>query len=99
MKWGIYARAGQIANTPSFIEITVEYNATRSDRLCGGDSTTQVVYTATSSTIASAFLNDESLYTDSALTTLAPTGFYTDTIGTTNYGWNSSTGWVDEYPC
>jgi len=99
MKLGIYARAGQIANTPSSIEITAEYNAISSDSLCGGDSTTQVVYTATSSTIASAFLNDESLYTDSALTTLATTGFYTDTIGTTNYGWNSSTGWVGEYPC
>jgi hypothetical protein len=99
MKLGIYARAGQIANTPSFIEITAEYNATRSGLLCGGDSTTQIVYTATSSTIADAFLNDEALYTDSALTTLATTGFYTDTIGTTNYGWNSSTGWVVKITC
>jgi hypothetical protein len=99
MKIGIFARAGQIANTPSFIEITSEYNADRSELLCAGISTTQTVYTATSSTIADAFLNDEALYTDSALTTLATTGFYTDTIGTTNYGWSSSTGWVVKITC
>ena len=68
MKLGIYARAGQIANTPSSIEITAEYNADRSDRLCAGISTTQTVYTATSSTIADAFLNDEPIYKNSALT-------------------------------
>jgi hypothetical protein len=99
MKLGIYARAGQIANTPSLVGITAEYNATRPDKLCAGFSTTQIVYTATSSTIADAFLNDEALYTDSALTTLATTGFYTDTIGTTNYGWDSSTGWIGPFPC
>jgi hypothetical protein len=99
MKIGIFARAGQIANTPSFIEITSEYNADHSDELCVGISTTQTVYTATSSTIAAAFLNDEPIYTNSALTTTASTGFYTDSIGTTNYLWDSSTGWVGSFPC
>jgi hypothetical protein len=99
MKLGIYARAGQIANTPSFIEITSEYNADRSDELCAGSSTTQTVYTATSSTISSAFSNNETIYTNSALTTTASTGFYTDSIGTTNYLWDSSIGWVESFPC
>ena len=99
MKLGIYARAGQIANTPSSIEITSEYNADNTDFLCAGISTTQTVYTATSSTIADAFSNDEALYTDNSLTTTASTGFYTDSIGTTNYLWNSSTGWVESSPC
>ena len=61
MKIGIFARAGQIANTPSFIEITSEYNADHSDELCVGISTTQTVYTATSSTISSAFSNNETI--------------------------------------
>ena len=99
MKIGIFARAGQIANTPSFIEITSEYNADRSDRLCAGSSTTQTVYTATSSTIAAAFSNNETIYTNSALTTTASTGFYTDSIGTTNYRWDSLTGWGEAFPC
>jgi hypothetical protein len=84
---------------PVLIEITSEYNADRPDELCAGISTTQTVYTATSSTIASAFSNNETIYTDSALTTTASTGFYTDTIGTTNYRWDSSTGWVGSFPC
>jgi hypothetical protein len=56
-------------------------------------------YTATSSTIADAFLNDEPIYTNSALTTTSSTGFYTDTIGTTNYRWDSLTGWGEAFPC
>lgn len=99
MKLGIYARAGQIANTPSSIEITAEYNADRSDILCAGISTTQTVYTATSSTIAAAFSTNENIYADSSLTTQASTGFYTDTIGATNYQWENGIGWVGEFPC
>lgn len=99
MKLGIYSRAGQIANSPTSNTILAEYNASDPGALCGGISTTQTVYALNSSTIASAFSTNENIYADSSLTTQASTGFYTDTIGTTNYNWENGIGWVGSFPC
>ena len=104
MKWGIYARAGQIASGggPTYFTINSYYDNSYYDDSDGTSLCTAVprgtatVYSSTYSTIATAFSNSSPIYLNTALSTLAPSGYYTDTLNTTYYffyrgAWSTST--------
>jgi hypothetical protein len=99
MKWGIYARAGQIASgsSPTYFTIDCYYEADNETILCTDPVTRSSVYSSTYSLIRDSYDNSSPIYSDSALTTLAPAGFYTDELATTNYTWDSS--WIDFKDC
>lgn len=104
MKLGIYARAGQIANTPpssSSQEITAYYYASDYSTICSGRAGTVTVYAATDTTITSAYSNSNSIYSDSSLTTIASSGWYADSYPSTNYQWTSGEGasWTSTATC
>jgi hypothetical protein len=100
MKWGIYARAGQIAkagSSPTYFTINSYYDDSDGTSLCTAEPRgTPTVYSSTYSTIATAFTNSSPIYSNPALSTLAPSGYYTDTLNTTYYffdrgAWSTST--------
>ena len=99
MKWGIYARAGQIASgsSPTYFTINSYYDDGDGTSLCTEEPRANpTVYSSTYSTIAAAFTNSSPIYSNSTLTTLAPDGYYTDTLSTTYYRftvgvWSTST--------
>lgn len=101
MKLGIYARAGQIANTPSSQEITAYYDASDYNQICGGRAGTVTVYAATDTTIASAYSNSNYIYSDSSLTTIASSGWYADSFPGSNYQWTSGeeASWTSTAVC
>ena len=102
MRWGIYARAGQISSggSPSYSTINGYYDGSDGTSLCTLTASSSTVYSSTYSTIADAYTNSNSIYSDSALTTLATTGYYTDILETIRYSWNSSTpAWVSATAC
>ena len=72
----------------------------------GGNANTNVnIYNSTYTTLANMYTNNSSIYSDSGLTTLAPTGYYGMTNGgggTTWYSWTnggSSSGWTSTGDC
>jgi hypothetical protein len=102
MKWGIYARAGQIASGggPTYFTINC-YSDDGEDgsSLCTAEPrATPTVYSSTYSTISAAFTNSSPIYSNSTLTTLAPDGYYTDTLSTTYYFWDRG-AWSTSTAC
>lgn len=101
MKWGIYSRAGQIASGggggPTYFTINSYYDGADGTSLCTAEPRANpTVYSSTYSTIATAFSNSSPIYSNSSLSTLAPDGYYTDTLSTTYYffdrgAWSTST--------
>lgn len=104
MKWGLYARAGQIASgsgggTPSYYTINCYSDDGDGTSLCTTEPRlTPTVYSSTYSTIADAFANSSPIYSDSSLTTEARTGYYTDTLSTTYYLWDRG-AWSTSTSC
>jgi hypothetical protein len=77
------------------------YVAGDSDTFCAGRTSATTVYNSTYTSIANAFTNSSSIYSNSGLSTLAATGYYGDTSGGTgdiNYYW-SGTVWDKSNTC
>lgn len=102
MKWGIYARAGQIASGgggggPTYFTINCYYDDGDGTSLCTEEpKSNQTVYSSTYSTIADAWTNSSPIYSNTSLTTLASNGYYTNTLSSTYYlftegVWSTST--------
>ena len=68
---------------------------------CAGRTSATTVYNSTYTSIANAFTNNSSIYSNPGLSTLASTGYYGDTsggAGETNYYW-SGTVWDKSNTC
>jgi|TARA_R110000868_G_scaffold140437_1_gene355983 hypothetical protein len=77
------------------------YIGTTSDKFCTGVTSATTVYNSTYTSIANAFTNNSSIYSNLGLSTLASAGYYGDTSGgsgQTNYYWNG-TGWGKATSC
>ena len=77
------------------------YVAGDSGAFCAGRASGTTVYNSTYTSIANAFTNNSSIYSNSGLSTLAATGYYGDTSGGTgdiNYYW-SGTVWDKSNTC
>lgn len=77
------------------------YVAGDSDTFCAGRTSATTVYNSTYTSIANAFTNTSSIYSNSGLSSLASTGYYGDTSGGTgdnNYYW-SGTAWGESKTC
>jgi hypothetical protein len=98
MKWGIYARAGQIANTPSSQEITAYYDSRGFTPICDSVASTTTVYNSTYNTINNAYTNSSPIYSNSSLTIPASAGYYADSYASLYYYWNGSS-WTSTGAC
>lgn len=68
---------------------------------CAGGASSVTVYSDVYSSIAAAYSNNSTIYSDSGLTTAASAGYYGDTSGgprQTNYYWNGR-GWSGSNIC
>ena len=77
------------------------YVASSSDAFCARRASSVTIYNSTYTSIANAFTNSSSIYSNPGLSTLATAGYYGDVNGGTgnnNYYW-SGTAWEESKTC
>ena len=93
---------GVIASSKSFASVLINgYVASSSPDFCSKVTSTTQIYTSQYNLIINAYNNAASIYSNSSLTTLAPSGYYGDSkggAGQTNYYW-SGTAWTTSNKC
>lgn len=101
---GVAALAGKTSRDRQISYYTINgYSADDAGTYCASGGRSTSVYTSTSQgLIATAYTNSISIYSNTALTTLADAGVYSDTPGRrkgdTSYEW-SGTAWVTSNTC
>ena len=104
---GVYSLQGR-TRVNRVIQLSVYYNADAgtSEAFCTGAGNALItIYTPTYTTLATIYSNNAYIYTNSSLTTLASSGFYSLTNGGNGavwYGWTSagiSSGWTSSGTC
>ena len=100
---GIYSLQGRsrARRSGSGTQTINAYIEATSARFCNGTTSATTVYNSTYSTIANAFTNNSSIYSNLGLSTLASAGYYGDTSGgsgQTNYYWDG-TAWDGSNSC
>ena len=104
---GVYSLQGR-TRVNRVVQLSVYYNADAgsSNSFCAGSGNTLItIYTPTYTTLATIYSNNAYIYTNSGLTTLASSGFYSLTnggLGNTWYQWTSTgTGsdWISSGAC
>ena len=104
---GVYSLQGR-TRVNRVVQLSVYYNADagNSNSFCTGIGNTLVtIYTPTYTTLVNIFNNSAYIYTNSSLTTLASSGFYSimdGGEGASWYGWTSagiSSSWTSSGTC
>jgi len=89
---GIYSLQGR-TRVNRVVQLSVYYNSTNANNFCASSGNDYItIYTPTLTTLVAIFNDNANIYTDSGLTTEAPSGYYSvldGGDGTTWYQWTS----------